>query len=261
MIKNNIYRREWLSVYKTGNIMSYLKKDNFYVYRKFIENEIPLKAISEKFNSTDQLTLDAIKKLDPHIMEKREQNINYRLETICDMVFEGVPIDYILNEHNIAKPFKQSCIGTSFNGYKDATIAKIRRRHICDVRKLRDYIVITDRLKHYIVTIQIEENINQTPKNKVNLSNLAKQYGVSYNKVLERNRSMHKHHRAITSLKTPVYEVLKRNVTLAQAYFKGTSLSQLRHQHKDLLYLDLIIQTYQPYIKIISNLYQRGDIK
>lgn len=239
-------------MYKTGNIISYLKSDNYKEFHRFAQNKISLSDITERFNVSNQLALNAIKLIDANIMDKREDNINYRLEVICDMIFEGVPIDYILEQTEIGEPLNRSFTTTSFNSRKDAIIAKIKRRGIHDDKEIRKYVMITNKLKNYISIIQIENEILRTSDEDLNFLHISYNYGVSYTKVLERNQNIKKHGRAITTIDDALYDILKRNIAITERYIKGDSLTTLRRENKDLKYLNMIVETYQPYIKVVN---------
>lgn len=238
-------------MYKTGNILSFLKKNNNKEFRKFAENELSLKDISDKFNVSNQLALNTVKKIDPDIINKREQDINQRLREIYDMLLEGVPIDYIINETSVAKPFKRNFKTSSMNSRKDAMIAKIKRHGVNDDEDFRRFVVITNKLKNYISILQIEDSLLNTKPEDVNMYRLSLAYDVSYTKVLERNQNLKKQGRAITTIDDDLYEILKRNIKIAERYAKGESVRVLSGEFKDLKYLDLIVKTYQPYIKVV----------
>lgn len=238
-------------MYKTGNVLSYLKSDNYRVFRQFVENEIAISEICDKFNVSHQLVISVLKQIDPDVMKKREQDIDYRLEILCDMVFEGIPMDYIIEELDVAEPLRHKFDKSPINSRKDATIAKIKRRGVEDAEKVRSYTTIRKKLRFYISTLQIENEIMNTPDETLNLRAISSKYGVSYNKVLERNRSIRRHGRAITSINDGFYQVLKRNVMITERYCRGESMSILKRENKDLRYLDVIIKSYEPYVKVV----------
>lgn len=238
-------------MYKMGKIKRYFKENDYEHFKMFVRNEIDMRDVREELNATNQLVSYVVNQIDPDAFDKRRNDINQRLRVIYDMLMEGVSMDRVL-EDDVMIPFNKTHRSNDINGRKDSIASLIKRHEVYDDPDFRRRITINNKLANYVNILEIENEILATPPEKLNLYRMAIKYGVSYSKVLERNRNLRRHGRTLTTVNDTLYHTMKRNIDIATAYKKGESIYGIKESYPDVRYIEMIIDSYEPFIKGVN---------
>lgn len=215
-----------------------------------IEDKLSVKMIADEFNVTKQLVCYRIDKIDDTIFKRRDDLINQRLEIIARQIKEGIPLEVIF-EQPFAQNFLTDKGKQNIHRAKDLILNRIRSRNIVsDEDEINKYTFVQAKLMNYINILQIETALSDgTDINRAEISRL---YNASYVKVLKIDKDLQSspEYRALQNLPKRAYDVLKRNISIAIEYQKGTNVSKIHDMYSsiDKNDLTLIIESYTPYI-------------
>lgn len=237
---------------KLNKVYNYLTKNNRRNLKRFAKNEINPIDVAEKCDVSKQLVSHEVIKIDENIFKERKEDNRERLEHIHNQLLEGIPLDVILKQP-YAKLFTTEATKKNIHRGKDVIVSRMVTHGVIEKRSdMNKHIFVTDKLKNFINISQIEDEIKYSDENDLrNKAKIGRDFESSYTKVLNIRNQMQSHGRALPQLPDNQYNVLKRNIAIAKLSLEGESNESIQEKYPDVKDIDLIIESYEPYITLI----------
>ena len=237
---------------KLNKVYNYLTKNNRRNLKRFAKNEINSIDVAEKCDVSKQLVSQEAIKIDENIFKERKENNRERLEYMRNQLLEGIPLDVILNQ-TYAKMFMTEATKKNIHRGKDVIVSRMVTHGVIEKRSdMNKHIFVTDKLKNFINIAQIEDEIKYSDEHDLrNKAKIGRDFESSYTKVLNIRNQMQTYGRALPQLPDNQYKALKRNINIAKLSLERESNESIQEKYPDVKDIDLIIESYEPYITLI----------
>ncbi|HGO1493013.1 TPA: hypothetical protein ACK0CK_002636 [Staphylococcus aureus] len=231
---------------KPNKIRSYINAHE----HEIVNGDLDARDIAKKFGISIQNVYYHASIDGESVFTRRDRMITYNLKQIKEAIKEGIPLDVIIQQ-----PYAVNVVSdvgkNKINRAKDLIVSRMEGRQLVSKNEhIEQFVLVIDKLKYYITSIQIEKTLNSYKS--VNKRKLSKTIGVSYQKVLKVSDIMKKPpFRTMAKSSDELYEIVKRNVEMTETYIKEGRYSKVYDSYKDInkKTVKLIIQSYLPHIK------------